>query len=329
MYENMKTSILLQLIIHASNFLSGLSNILDSDDYYPQSIKKVSTRRDVWTNEPVSRGKLELLGGVSREFTFRTKPKPHRVHVEDLKKILQCAPREPTLDGSRGSVGLLKLIVPTKQTIEHICASIESGCTPLYKCRSFAADYRAGKYPTGHGHEGDSSRNLLRIIDNDIYFDWPWGIERFKTNPYPSMTAVLFHLLDISYGLPDSVFIMAAEQSFNNWNIPFPALSNSPSFKSSDIPWPWVESLRVEVDLHHAAAENRNFSGNFFHARFTKQVEWNQRIPKALYLGEIIVSMYTSFIFKLVFLDIYNRFISPNFSVFDRLFSIKHCVDLT
>eukprot|EP01037_Dinobryon_pediforme_P020998 gene20998-21750_t len=46
--------------------------------------------------------------------------------------------------------------------------------------------------------------------------------------------------------------------------------------------------MGTRVDLHHAAAENRNFSGNFFHARFTKQVEWNQRIPKALYLGEII-----------------------------------------
>ena len=78
------------------------------------------------------------------------------------------------------------------------------------------------------------------------------------------MTVLLFHLLDKAFGLPDSVFIMAAEQSFFDWNVPFPALSNSPSFKSADMPWPWVESLRMEMKLHQAVAgsANRNFSGH-------------------------------------------------------------------
>ena len=78
------------------------------------------------------------------------------------------------------------------------------------------------------------------------------------------MTVLLFHLLDKAFGLPDSVFVMAAEQSFFDWNVPFPALSNSPSFKSADIPWPWVESLRTEMKLHQAvmSIDRRNFSGH-------------------------------------------------------------------
>jgi len=266
-----------------------------NDDYFPQIIRKVSVRKDEITNEPVSRGRIELVGGLVGEYSFRKNSKERkgkrRVHIDELKRTLQCAAREPSLDGSRGTAGLLKLLTPTKETVEYLCASIESGCTPIYKCEDAVKTFKAGKYQTGHGYDGNSNRNLIRILNDDLYLDWPWGRQRLKNDPYPSMTILLFQLFDRAYGLPDCVFIMAAEQSFLDWNVPFPAFSNSPSFRSSDIPWPWYESLRTEMQLHRDVVRSqRNFSGMNFHSAFTTQLEWSKRIPKALYLGEMIVS---------------------------------------
>ena len=169
------------------------------DDYYPQLIKKFSVRKDKYSKEPVTRGRIELVGGLGDQFTFRktenlepndpsaSKGLPQRnykrIHVDELKRLLQCSSREPTVDGSRGSMGLLQMITPRKETIEHICASIESGCTPFYKCRDEAAKFRKGKFPTGHGYDGNSNRNLIRVMNDDVYLDWPWGRQRLKNDP--------------------------------------------------------------------------------------------------------------------------------------------------
>lgn len=297
-----RTNLLSVIFILLRPFLRNCVSQRDlyNDDYFPHVIRKFPVRKDELTNEPVSRGRIELVGGLTGEFSLRNPRKsknPQRIHINDLMRVLQCPKREPTIDASRGTVGLLKLIKPSRKTIEHICANIESGCEPYYKCKELIAKYKKGEYPTGHGHNGNSNRNLIRVIGDDLYLDWPWGRSRLANDPYPSMTILIFQLLDRAFGFPNSVFIVAAEQSFFDWNVPFPAFSNSPSFKSSDIPWPWIESWRTEVALHRKVLDEgngkrSNFSGESYHKHFTRQREWSERIPKALYLGEMIVCLF-------------------------------------
>ena len=195
----------------------------DFDDYYPQSIKKFSVRKDTYSKEPVTRGRIELVGGLGDKFTFRTTEKrelsdqgalaqkPYkRVHVDELKRLLQCSPREPTIDGSRGSMGLLQIVIPKKETVEHICASIESGCSPLYKCREQADKFRRGGFPTGHGYDGNSNRNLLRVMNDDVYFDWPWGRERLKSDPcmHDLLRTYVQYLVFLAGGLKVLIFVI-------------------------------------------------------------------------------------------------------------------------
>ena len=92
---------------------------------YPTVIKKQEVREDV-DGMPVSRGRLHLVGEtIATLGTDRTVHK--RFSYVDYKKKLQCAPEEPDLDYN-GAISLMTLSPPTKDSIEVICAWLESGC---------------------------------------------------------------------------------------------------------------------------------------------------------------------------------------------------------
>jgi hypothetical protein len=179
------------------------------------------------------------------------------------------------------------------------------------------------KYPKQFGP--GSWLGLLRVINDDAYLDWPWGRERLHPGPFQSMTTLLFHVLDRAYGFPNSVFIMGSEYSNFAWNVPFPAFTNSPSFKKADLPWPWLEAFTSELNLHRKVMENvktgpNKFDSSQYHNAFAEQIPWNEKINKALYRASILVGNKFCFLHRLS-IQLYLR-------IFDKLSLIKLSNDL-
>ena len=196
---------------------------------YPTSIEKQEVRKDA-DGLPVTRGRLHLVGE-----TLAALGMDRKVHKQfsyaDYKKKLQCAPSEPDLNYN-GAISLIKLSPPTKDSIEVICAWIESGCADLNItestaisiekeafrfsiCRNNMVRYKKGEY-TDAGMDsvirGKNEINinhfglpimLHRIINGRLYYDWPWGIERFKKTErvkdiLPLLVSMIWAILSFS-----------------------------------------------------------------------------------------------------------------------------------
>ena len=93
----------------------------DEENEYPVFIPKTSVRKDVFTNETVQRGRLELIGGVTKfmrdsgELFDRSFPK---VSYEEFSRALQCNPIELDLDWKRGTLKLAQLVPVTRGTLQ-------------------------------------------------------------------------------------------------------------------------------------------------------------------------------------------------------------------
>ena len=272
-----------------SVFLKLINSKITEDETFPKHVPRYTARKDHYSNQPLSRGRIELLGGLTGDFKYRSNAgKRVRVHLNDFKKILQCSPHEPDLDGNRGSISMMKLLPPSLGTVKLLCAKIETSCDEILRCQEKLAELSSGKYPESFRH--GSWLGLLRIMKDDVYLDWPWGRDRLS-GPFESMKILIFHVLDRAYGFPDSVFLMGSEYSNLKWNFPFPAFTNSPSFKSADLPWPWVENFRSEMELHKRVMSNapKSINSSMYHEAYAKQYHWHEKIPKALYRASILV----------------------------------------
>eukprot|EP01036_Dinobryon_divergens_P027364 gene27365-36129_t len=149
-----------------------------------------------------------------------------------MRKDLQCAPHEPELDMDSGIFSFLRLANCSRHSLEAVCARLETGCKPWSRCHIIAASFKDGKYKKD-GVVGDVRKfdiQLLRVMNGELYVDWPWGANRFLRTKKVS-------------DLPDSVFLFAEQQAYLPWMIPFPAFCNSPSFKTAELNFPWFESF--------------------------------------------------------------------------------------
>ena len=223
---------------------------------------------------------------------------PHRrVPLKELQETLQCAADEPDINGEVGIIDYMKLVPVTRETVEAVCAWIDSGCnisdsrnvpggnsyTPWSMCykeaarlRSFsrenpdyAEDHMPGVYFNDvrrtHLFEPDYNIHLMRVMGGELAVDWPWAMERFKVrNRHPNHSILRFMAevlrLVTAESMGDSVFLIGQEQSFLPYHIPFPAISNSPSLDHADIPWPWIESWNTEVALNQKLKHDRSTS---------------------------------------------------------------------
>jgi hypothetical protein len=262
-----------------SALLKFIRSKIVEDETFPKNVPRYTARRDHYSNQPLSRGRIELLGGLTGDFKYRLNKEKGsvgaRVHLNDFKKLLQCAHHEPDLDGNRGSISMMKLLPPSLDTVKLLCAKIETSCDEILKCQEKVAELSSGIYPESFRH--GSWLGLLRIIKDDVYLDWPWGRHRLP-GPFESMIILIFHVLDRAYGIPDSVFLMGSEYSNLKWNFPFPAFTNSPSFKSADLPWPWIENFRSELELHKRVMSNapKSINSSMYHEAFAKQYSWHE-----------------------------------------------------
>ena len=98
-----------------------------------------------------------------------------RLTLDEFNAQFQCPNDEPDLDGaSTGSWHILRMAPPTKETVALMCAFLETGCAPWKNCKNYVNAFRRGNYPTTL----DTKVDLYRVQGNQLYLDWPWGVER-------------------------------------------------------------------------------------------------------------------------------------------------------
>ena len=255
---------------------------------YPTFIEKQEVRKDA-DGIPVSRGRLHLVGetiaalGIDRIVN-------KRFNYVEYKKKLQCAESEPDLD-YHGAISLMTLSPPTKDSIEIVCAWLESGCAdhestanPIMDeasrfsmCRDNIVRYKNGKYVDADMKaviRGKNAKNidefafpilLHRIIDGRLYYDWPWGIKRFGEDlkqqqvleggggDHDKRIALINTTLTRIHDLGDSFFFVGGEIASIPMTFPIPMLSFTSSLTKIDIAFPWHESFGSEWELYKAA----------------------------------------------------------------------------
>jgi len=242
---------------------------------YPKHIPIYLIRRDEYTNQIVSRNRLSLLGGLIN-VDDGVSSSTTKVSLAEFKKILQCPKFEPELLGKRGSLSLYKLLPITRRMIINVCAFLQTGCNPWYKCLT-GVRKKNGKrlYYEGEMVGSPYRAKLYRIINNQLFFDWPWGQYQHSDIPISMIKPIIAILLRVS-DIGNSTFLMGEEVSFLPYNIPFPAFTNAPKLLSSEMPWPWIEAL--------SHAENE-IKSNYVGINETN--DWNNRIPKAVFYGTL------------------------------------------
>lgn len=196
-------------------------------DQFPTAIHKFRHRRDIYTNQQVRSGLFELFGENYGPFDGKSTGKK-KLSYNEFHRILQCPRSEPGIEGNRGSLSLVNMIKPSKETIRLLCLWAETHCGQWDDCQQKLKSFNASdKY--------DNSIYLMRIINETLYYDWPWKRERqdIKFQNVNYRKNMYFEVLDKIHDIGDSVFLISTdERPLLEYDIPFPALGPSPSIKN-------------------------------------------------------------------------------------------------
>ena len=220
--------------------------------WFPGHIVPFHIRTDVTTGLPVSRGRVNILKANEK------------YKLADYNKILQCSAGQPEIYGKGGALSLANHIPLTQETLMLVSAFLEADCGLWNNCRPIVAKYLNKEYVKNFnsidGLSGHTLAKMFRIVNGSLYYDWPWGRERFDANIVGdeslnykiSLLEVLSKVSDFS----DSVFFTGGELVGLPANVPVPFLSSSPKGStSSDIPGLWSAAFRNERSRY----KNRNF----------------------------------------------------------------------
>ena len=221
---------------------------------YPEEVPLYPVRSDPHNaSSPVSRGKfIHHWNNALPTYEFHRPesltPKEKKLSVKELQDLLQCSPDEPGLN-QHGTFSMLRMIQPTRETIEILCAFEENrGCGTWNECRSFAEGHKNGSrnFPSADNFpEQFTGYYLVRVANGSLFIDWPWGRNRFydPTSPKHSKALhvqLLQMVLDMTHDIPDSVFFFGSESiGLHQWNHPFPNVAFSPTRTNNMIPFPW------------------------------------------------------------------------------------------
>ena len=189
---------------------------------------------------------------------------------------------------------MLEMVPLTRSMLEIICSWAESGCGSWIECQHKTLENKKGQYRkemTTPGFGGFRDFRMLRVINNKLHHDWPWGMERFKDSMDDLRRKLGDHymllqmVLTVVSDMKDCLFFFGHERSILPWNIPFPAFSFAPQLGYGDFPFPFVEMYKNEFDHEVRAAGAKNYSDAFYMG--TNHLEWNERIPKAAFFASL------------------------------------------
>lgn len=183
---------------------SEVSEELDHHLLYPNYVPLVPVRHDSHSGEFVSRGRLELLGGLDPLH------EDDRVSLDEFRRILQCAPSEPGLDGNRGSVGFIKMRPVKRVTIELMATWAETACDNWPTCNQELTKFRNKEEGRGQGKlmrlcDTPFHIKLLRVTNGSLFLDWPFDSSRFEEPPETR----LFHSVLVSYMAPKGFILIS------------------------------------------------------------------------------------------------------------------------
>jgi len=264
-------------------------NYYDIEPFYPKDIPEYNIRKDVYTNENVTRNRLSLIGGL-----IKGGDKHEKITLKEFQKVLQCPEYEPELIGKRGSLHLYNLINITKSTVENLCAYLQTECSPWKSCRDEIPTLKSQPYSKSNFLGSPFQAKLYRIINNELYYDWPWG-SYYEEIPPASMTSQIIAVLLRVSDLKDSVFIMGEEISFLPFNVPFPAFTNSPKLSSSEIPFPFYQEVvhekklisNGEIHKKKQTDDEEKEQTDDEEKEQTDDEKWNLRLSKAVFYGTL------------------------------------------
>lgn len=117
---------------------------------YPKAVLHFPVRKDS-NNEEVSRGRLEILNyHNSKESNYHNKKdnnnNDNKVSLEKFKEIMQCDDNEPALDQYYGTLSLMLLFPPSKETVELMCAWAETRCVDWVQCKAQVNKFKRGNF---------------------------------------------------------------------------------------------------------------------------------------------------------------------------------------
>jgi hypothetical protein len=254
--------------------------------YFPQSIPIYPVRRDVFTNEEVSRGRIKDMllevGKVSQE----------KMSYGDFIRRAQCSNPIPDLNGNRGAYSALRMVKLTKKYLETACAHIESNCYASENtCPQYIEKAKNGTYARLNGVE------LYRLKTNKLYLDRPWGQERLESpmNRLVNGDMRLFnHVLSNIKDIGDCFFFFGGEQAAFSWRFIVPIFSFAPNMKNSDLPFPWLESYAAEIKREVESRKANNFSDEFYSSHHSS---WRERHSKAAFFASFNAGSPRQFVF--------------------------------
>jgi len=133
---------------------------------------------------------------------------------------------------------------------------------------------------------------MLRIVNNTLYLDFPWKIDRFleegKVLVHRNMWEPISSILKMT-SIPDAVWLHAEERTgFFGYEVPLPLFTSSPSFKSGDMAWPWDEHLKASTRMYTALRERGDFSDEAVRSYTGENLApWEDRRAVAAFFGGI------------------------------------------
>jgi hypothetical protein len=255
-----------------------------NSDSYPTTIPAYPIRRDVYTNEEVTTGRLDLIGGLAKQ----------QVSIEYFRRSLQCRTKRQYVRESNGIWQFLKNVPPTSDLVKLLCAWCETDSQwaslrdwkPLRKKAVELSKTNFTGKTVAPGAAGSPYQvRLMRVINGSLYQDWPWGAERFHNELVANGPAFLLMLVleKIGQSLGDSAFFLGQEMSAADIRFPFPIFSNSPQVHHGDLVIPWNYEIRMELDMYDTHKRN----GAAHHRKYAEAntVPWEQKEDKACFFG--------------------------------------------
>lgn len=144
----------------------------------------------------------------------------------------------------------MKLITPTREAFELICAWAETGCKPWLSCHDEMVKLKQQDFSSEKAIHlkgpGDAFRafHLERIIDGKLHLDWPWGSNRLQpVNKMNNENFLINLFLNLVSGIPNVAYFRGGERPGIPWNFPVPIFSHAPELGYVDLAWPWAESV--------------------------------------------------------------------------------------
>ena len=280
--------------------------------YFPDSVPRYNVRRDRYGKE-VTRGDLlkRLYGTETPSNPDLGNAKiriPKRLTYAEFATALQCPTNQPDFDDINGAVNTMKLVPPSRASMEWVCAFVETRCAQRELCQAKAEAFKAGNYPSTFGGNQFSmfeQAYLMRVKGNELYWEWCWGrgrldvykdaanngsvLQRVLNRKIRQNNYWLFLFTLRILQVNDSVFLIGTEQPIMPFLVPFPSFNPAPKLTMAEMPIPWPETFLTELRLYKKAMEfftdkrdSLNFTDAYF-AKSTQQLPWMQRIPKAAF----------------------------------------------